>query len=1409
MDDSNEFQWEVLLRRSSVRVYGRRTARGSLIFLGSGFFVGPGFVVTARHVVESKGRPLGDLQVETHSGARLSACTLDEQSGSRMALLKCTGSPTNGANHGSEQYKIGSSEADDGTSYLIALTNRTVRRGDLLLAFGYPRNQWKESGDPSLLRAAGAVFNEDQSTLMIRVKGTSLNPGMSGGPVLNLETGGVCGVIDFSQPERGEGHALGIAGLDVVFPARAVVQSPVWLDAISDEQLRRGNWRYPTRELRTYVDRLVVRSREHPHAGVIFDRASPPLSSVHVRQTVEVEPTHGPGEHGNIDIGALALTSDHPLSDSPIGEVVAYGGILLGDPGGGKTSALHIHTIRTCEAFLADMGSQLPITVHAADIDLERPLSESLVTGIRRRLFEGESGIRDEFLERSPLPGSRWHLLLDGLDEVLGEEARARIVEKATLYTRSMHEVFAPVPAILSRPLPPGEVDRLHGIVGGGVWGLQPFEPEQTRQLMASWFTTLGVDNPKSLVEQVRRDVLDNRADALLSNPLMITMLCNVVVWDLTRNAPTPVTRNELYRRFLAALQARFYAEGAGNTPAQAGGALRRFGPRAAKTAEQVASDIYRMLGEVALEWLITSSPRLLGRLVEAAGPSRSDDPADWRHLIIDVTRRSGVATVLDGVVVFLHETLGEYVAAQNVFASDATSDRALRSLDDEDKHLGQRYSFLRFAAGHWFALQRFREWFARSLVLGESALLETLLQIAADGVDIPTEVEAPAREILLDRVHGSPGNQREAVTSLLGLESILDSARFDDTLRTVICTADIGINVRSWAIVVLAGRTPEAPAVRLSDDLPTETELELALTALESRNDHDLAKAIRDFRVARENEAASTPATERAAEPLPAGVATRSRLSRFVLPQLFTRTKAENGLADLLATLCDHHPMADTGLVERAFATAELAHRGEKRESGEPYITHPVEVAQILADLGLDARTLAAGLLHDILQLTSYGMEELRVDFGDEIAMLVDGVTRLRSLTHRGNAQPEPARKMIVAATDDVRVLIIRLADRLHNARTWGFIAVDNARRDAQETLEVYAPLAHRLGLRSMECELEDLSFAMLHPKAYIEIKALVIDSFPDRLNYLTKLTKVVERELKTLKIKGQVAGRSKQYYSIYLDMVVRGRDFTEIFDFVRVRVIVDGIKDCYNVLSRIHALWNPLPGHYRDYIAMPKFNLYQAIHTTVIGPHGRAVEIQIRTQEMHNRAEHGGAARWNREDHAAGVDAVGKAGADTVWFESLSDWISDADSARELLDKLRIEVGAKKVYVFTPLGKVISLPPGATPLDFAYAVHTEIGHRAQGAKVNGRLVPLESILTSGDTVEIVTSKSTGSGPSYEWLTSVRSTKARRSILRWFNAQHNAAAAEHEENSVGRPKKTPPMKPDSCKLGDPRGVSE
>lgn len=495
-------------------------------------------------------------------------------------------------------------------------------------------------------------------------------------------------------------------------------------------------------------------------------------------------------------------------------------------------------------------------------------------------------------------------------------------------------------------------------------------------------------------------------------------------------------------------------------------------------------------------------------------------------------------------------------------------------------------------------------------------------------------------------------------------------------------------------------------------------------------------------------------------------------------------QTPIPDQLQDVIQTLLKYHPGSDESEVVRAYQTADYLHRAQNRKSGEQYITHPIAVAGLLADLGMTASTLIAALLHDTVEDTEYDLEHLRSDFGDEIAGLVDGVTKLDKLKYGQASASETVRKMVVAMARDIRVLVIKLVDRQHNMRTLSFLSLEKQEQKARETLEIYAPLAHRLGMNSVKWELEDLAFASLYPKMSDEIARLVSQRAPARDESLKIIVDFVDSDLVENQIKATVSGRPKHFYSIYQKMIVRGRDFDDIYDLIGVRILVASVQDCYATLGIIHNRWNPVPGRFKDYIAMPKFTMYQSLHTTVIGPNGKPVEFQIRTQEMHRAAEFGVASHWRyKQDKVAGKDGPDDLG----WVRQLLDWQRETADPGDFLDSLRDDLGASEVYVFTPKGEVLALPAGSTPIDFAYSVHTEVGNRCVGSRINGRLAPLDTKLANGDNVEIITNKSDSAGPSRDWINIVASARAKSKIKAWFSKERREEAIETGKEAIVR----------------------
>src|SRR5690242_15319059 len=488
----------------------------------------------------------------------------------------------------------------------------------------------------------------------------------------------------------------------------------------------------------------------------------------------------------------------------------------------------------------------------------------------------------------------------------------------------------------------------------------------------------------------------------------------------------------------------------------------------------------------------------------------------------------------------------------------------------------------------------------------------------------------------------------------------------------------------------------------------------------------------------------------------------------------LETSEQHQELIDELIADVSAYNPDVDRDLITRAFRFAAEAHEGQQRRSGEDFVLHPWGAAKICAQLQLDDETIAAALLHDVVEDTDVSLDDVRAEFGDEIAKLVEGVTKLTRVhfQSREQAEAENYRKLIVAMAEDVRVILIKLGDRLHNLREIEYLGKQKQVQKAKETLEVYAPLAHRLGIHALKWELEDLAFETLHPRKYSEIKAMVAERRADREEQVAEAARILKLELDKVDIPAEISGRAKHFYSIYDKMAKKGREFNEIYDLTAMRVIVErsgdeGTRDCYGALGLIHSLWKPMPGRFKDYIAIPKFNRYRSLHTTVIGPEGRPLEIQVRTREMHETAEFGVAAHWLYKRGKNQKDAEWVA-----WVKQLMDeGTADEADPREFMKTFRTDLFDEEVHVFTPKGQVKTLPAGSTPVDFAYAVHTDVGHRTVGAKVNGRIVPLHYTLKNGDFVEILTAKQ-GRGPSRDWLSLAKSSRARNKIRQWYSRE-------------------------------------
>lgn len=1352
-----QFDWEALLHSSSVQIHLSYSG-SKKEFRGTGFIVAPGIIATAAHVVDwTKGLPASEIYVRPRASKTF--VSVDPQSIKLTPDGAAVLTVISGITDRLEEPFVGVPGG------LVALTNSIYTSGDPLVAFGFPELIFTHGGQASTLEVIGDSFEGPDALRRLRVKGASLKNGTSGSPVVNLRTGGVCGFVHSSNL-HGEGHLVSIASLTELVSSLSSVTSTVWSDSLSDDQLRAGRWAFPTLELRKYMTAMEGKAEKHPYSGAL-DRALPALSKIHHQQSQVRWMTTGAD-----DVASRTAFSNEPRTTLHAGTrnsnvALAHGGLLIGEPGGGKSSALQMLIVSMCRDFATGLNKRIPATISATDISMSSPLPASLSRIANRELFFGDNEVSPDLFSNPPLHGGKWHLVVDGLDEVLDANARKKLLAKLV---REVDKHQAMILTITSRQLPLPEMQTIEEALPGGIWELQPFDEGQSILVMKEWFTELDRPDLAQNIGTEAARIRDRVAPNLLNNPLMLSMICQLVCWDDLLEIPH--SRYQIYKQYVEALRDRFFSENAGNALLQISTLTGRYGERARESAARSAENIYQELGEVSLDWLISDAPQKFKTLSERYERPNNVRPADWDNALEALVRRTGIAAKSGEGLRFLHQTIAEYLAAWTLEQVTTANDRALIGLVDRQSHLSMRHSFIRFAVPLWLNDQRFGSWITSAIRSGEGSIVRLVDEVIQDGVALPPAIlDAVSDKIVADLHKHSRGTNEVELIRLLN--DVASSSRVDEELRFLIGSSLVSPSTRLWSLVVLAGRSKGEDARIPSAEDPDLDEIELAVAALVATNDHkhvDLvtslasddaigtdARAVITFAMASNTGAAPTRPS-------------RDNL-RALIPRLFSQPQSVGAIDRIVSTIRVHHPAANVQLVEQAYAATSLALEGRHWRSGQPHLSHSAAVAQILADLGMGAKTVAMSLLHDAVSEGDFTLGQLESDFGQELVMLVTGALEVDKLEFHEEIPAETARKMVVAMNRDIRVLVVKIADRLQNARTWGFLDTDTATRMAKETLEIYAPLAHRMRMQTIRWELEDLSFSILYPKLYVEIDRLVHKMTPNREEYVKRAIDSVVGDLKRSGIKGSVTGRPKQYYAIYQDLVVRGREFDEIYDLVAVRVLVRSVRECYAALGAIHDRWTPIPGRFKDFIATPRFDLYQSLHSTVIGPDGRPVEVIIRTQEMHQRAENGAvdqrepvARAWASRKSQPLVDVD-----DMAWSALTASWESDPTAADEFRDSMQTEMGAKELYVFTPKGRVIGLPAGATPLDFAYAVHTDIGHRTMGAKVNGRLTMLESELVSGDTVEIFSSKNRESGPSLEWLDHIKSKKAKRAIRKWF----------------------------------------
>jgi GTP pyrophosphokinase len=990
-----------------------------------------------------------------------------------------------------------------------------------------------------------------------------------------------------------------------------------------------------------------------------------------------------------------------------------------------------------------------------------RPLPEAIASSVRADL--SVYGLREswpaEIFARPPFRGGEWLILVDGLDELISARHRRAVLTKLAGVNAHDERIFRFV--VATRPL----AEDKNAIPSGWLprcFELLPFTNGQFSKVATNWFKLLELPEIAVTVELFVDQVQDRELAEVARNPLMATILCQLFADN--PDASLPPGRSRIFDAFEELLNSRQYSDSEGGVRYQLIAALAPFGKIAEEAGEkllELAPEIIRGLAWHHISGDNTTTIDLIDKWLIGLKPGHVPVTV-WHGVLRDLLRCSGVVQERAGDFVFFHQTIAEHLAAQYVAGDAERSDAEFRRLFN--KTLWQDIqSYARFLVAAWSSRPDLPGTLSRVLEKNGLAGARFVASLRMDGIELPRELSDQSLDHLfsfaVDPKLPEP-DRRAATETVLASETSFGVL----LLASVIRTPSLDTSYRGWALERLA-----AARHRLSLG-PTPRSVESALLhAMRSLVEYDDAEG-RDLIafVARDS---SWP---------------RQGREWAVQALLTVGEPVSDVLEPLIEAVRAAHPEADIQLIERAYDVAAYWHRGQTRISGDPYISRPLAVATSLAELGMNTETICAALLRDTVEDTPYTLTELRGEFGEDIAALVDSITKLDKVKYGEFADVETVRKMVVAMSRDIRVLVIKLADRLHNMRTLRYLPREKQERMAREVLEIFAPLARRLGMNTIDRELEDLAFATLYPKRFDEIVRLVSGRVPRREAFLAEMIADVAANLREAKIKASVTGHLKHYYSIDQKMTMRNIGIDEIYDLVGIRVLVDSVKDCYAALGIIHARWNPVPGRFKDYIAMPKLNMYQSLHTTVIGPAGEPVQLQIRTWTMHQRAENGSAAYWKYKEETVFGRAKDAAKDDTqemAWLRQLVDWQRET----EFPESLHFDLAAVEVYVFTVRGDVIPLPRGSTPVDFAYAIHAEVGHRTVGARVNGRLVALKSSLDNGDTVEIFTSKAPDAGPSRDWLKFVQSPRARNKIRQWFSKERREAAVYSGKDQIAK----------------------
>jgi GTP pyrophosphokinase len=1156
--------------------------------------------------------------------------------------------------------------------------------------------------------------------------------------------------------------------------------------------------------LSQYITVARRMAEAHPYPGVLPGNPQPPLSSVYVQQLVQPEATR-------------TQTRDMPIR-IPAESVLdaAHDAVLIGGPGSGKTSLMRSALSSVYSRWHnEDTIVSMPVYISAADLVPERPLADLIADGANREL--SAVGLLQswsaDFFAAPPMLGVKWLVLVDNFDEVMNADDRRRIITKiAHVGNGERAHRFL----IATRRL------GINDLIADGGWvplwfELLPFTTDQLRVLASQWFVELGLHNPTEAAARFLSQIDRIPSTDLTGNPLMATMLCQLFASKPDNVLPS--ARLDIYNAYLRLLRRRTGRRAVERLAQVTSG----FGEEAIKAGERLLGKLEEFVGRFALERQEGAERNAIDSIIPWTMPLRPTliDPAEWESLVVEVLRHSGLLIQLNNDLRFSHQTIAEYLAARYLNQNpEMYVERIKRVFAHPYVLLAEQQSYTRFLVAlspGWDASRALYDLANDGGIVG-GAFIAALIQ---DGVKVETTSTEAACLRLLAAVTDEnvsfverrdafqavleldPEPSREHVSRLVEAEiehhsllrwsitGMAQRGRYQLELLAQVARREGGRSSRIGRSVIqaIAHRGGERGADILYE-LATNGSLDDFLAAWAAECILDTGDRRGRAILRRIAAKGRSDFTRRwASEAL--GVSNRDPLTASQTAALHSDVASQDAkvhadFRQLLNLHAANSPNLDHSRLVRAYDLAAYFHDGQYRMDRAAYLSHSIATAAILAELGMDEATLIAAVLHGLAEHTEVSLHQIRKRFGNDVASLVDGVTALDEFDLGEAATAETIRKMVVAIAKDPRVLIIKLADRLHNMRTLNAIPRVKQEQKARETLEILAPLAHRLGMNTLKRELEDLAFATLFPHRFAETKQLVDKVQPQREGLLRRSTKTIQRRLREAGLRATTDTEPPHLYSIYREMAVRGEGFPDVYDLTSVRVLVDSVRDCYGALGVIHANWRPLPGRFKDFIAMPKFNMYRSLHTSVVGPIGMPVEIQIRTVDMQRTADFGIAARWKykEQENSAIVEQPTQID-EMTWLRQVLDWQREASDPGEFLDALRFDLSSHEVYVFTPKGDVIPLLTGWTPVDFAYAVDPRIGTACIGARVNGELVPLATRLTNGDVVEILTSKSDTAGPSRDWLMFVKSPRARTKIRQHFIERREEAIEAGKESVV------------------------